>query len=79
MGSLTPGKSIVYERDDQNRVWARYHNETDRWLVGGPPAGYNSFADWQDLISTARENRTLEVLLEKTINTYRLIKNEKSN
>lgn len=77
MGSLTPNKPIVYERDNKNRVWARYHGSTERWLVGGPSIDYNSFRDWSELVDAAYKNKTLEILLEKTINTYRLIKSKK--
>jgi hypothetical protein len=76
MGSLKPGKSVVYERDDNGTVWARYHSETKRWIVG-EPAENNSIYDyreWRDLVKTAQQNSTLRHLLEKTINTYRLMK-----
>ena len=77
MGTLKPNKSIVYEKDNRGQIWARYHNETDRWLVGGPSLTHIEFEEWRNLIKTAQQNTTLRLLLEKTINTYNLIKNEK--
>jgi len=76
MGSLKPGKSIIYERDDKGTIWARYHGEKERWLVGGPSNEkiFCDYVEWRDILEAARENPTLGALLEKTINTYRLIK-----
>ena len=76
MGNLKPGKSIIYERDDKGRVWGRYHGETERWQVGGPSEEqiFCNYTEWRDILEAARENSTLSRLLEKTINTYRLIK-----
>ena len=76
MGNLKPGKTIAYEKDDQGRVWGRYHGETERWLVGGPAekSALNEYQEWRELKEAAEQNPTLRALLEKTINTYRLIK-----
>ena len=75
MGSLKPGKSIIYERDDKGTVWARYHGETERWIVGETRASYSpDYSEWRELNEAAEQNPTLRALLEKTINTYRLIK-----
>ena len=76
MGNLKPGKAIAYEKDDQGRVWGRYHGETERWLVGGPAetSALTGYQDWLGLLEAAEQNPTLGALLEKTINTYRLIK-----
>ena len=76
MGNLKPGKSIIYERDDKGKVWGRYHGETERWQVG-VPADCNNFldyAEWRDMWELSKHNSTLHSLIEKTINTYRLIK-----
>lgn len=76
MGSLKSGKSIVYERDDRGNVWGRYHCESERWLVGTNPApsSLTDYIEWRDLIEAADENPALQKLLEKTLNTYRLMK-----
>lgn len=76
MGNLKPGKAIAYERDNKGTVWARYHGETERWIVGRHSENYSicDYIEWRDLKETAEENSTLGALLEKTINTYRLIK-----
>jgi hypothetical protein len=75
MGSLKPGKCIVYERDDKGTVWGRYHGETKRWIVGEHAENsIYDYREWRDLVKTAQQNSTLRHLLEKTINTYRLIK-----
>ena len=76
MGSLKPGKSIAYERDDQGRVWGRYYGETERWPVGGPAekSALHEYREWRDLVEAAEKNPVLQNLLSKTLNTYRLIK-----
>lgn len=76
MGNLKPGKAIAYERDDRGRVWGRYHGETERWLIGEPAkkSVLCLYQEWRELNEAAEQNPTLGALLEKTINTYRLIK-----
>ena len=76
MGNLKPGKTIAYEKDDRGRVWGRYHGETERWLVGGPAekSDLNEYQEWRDMLAVAEENPALQKLLEKTLNTYRLMK-----
>lgn len=76
MGNLKPGKAIAYEKDDQGRVWGRYHGETERWLIGGPVENspLKGYQGWLGLLEAAEQNSSLGALLEKTINTYRLIK-----
>jgi len=76
MGNLKPGKSIIYERDDKGTVWARYHGDAERWLVGSGPksSSLTDYQEWLDLIETAEHNPSLAKMLEKTVNTYRLMK-----
>jgi hypothetical protein len=76
MGNLKPGKSIIYERDDRGNVWGRYHCESERWLVGSGPesSSLTDYVEWRDLIETAEHNPSLAKMLEKTVNTYRLMK-----
>ena len=76
MGSLKPGKSIAYERDDRGRVWGGYYGETERWPVGEPAekSALHEYREWRDMLAVAEENPALQKLLEKTLNTYRLMK-----
>ena len=76
MGILKPGKSIIYERDDKGTVWAYYHGETKRWIVCEPAEsnGIYDYREWRDMLAVVEENPALQKLLEKTLNTYRLMK-----
>lgn len=76
MGNLKPGRVIAYEKDDLGRVWGRYHGDSHRWAIGGPAekSALHEYQEWQELKEAAEQNPTLRALLEKTINTYRLIK-----
>ena len=76
MGNLKPGKTIIYERDDKGRIFARYEGELERWEVGGPAecSLFLEYGEWRDMWELSKENSTLRSLIDKCINTYRLIK-----
>jgi len=75
MGSLEPGKTIVYERNN-NTVYGRYHGETERWVVGNTVDTQSvlDYTEWQEMTAAAHSNPTLKSLIDKCINTYRLLK-----
>ena len=76
MGSLEPGKNIVYEKDDKGVVWGRYHGESERWQVGGTVerSYFLDYAEWRDMTEMAENNPNLKSLIDKALNTYRLMK-----
>jgi len=75
MGSLEPGRTIIYENDGRN-VYGRYQGEQERWIVGSAIDSQSvlDFNEWQDMMRIAHSNPTLKSLVDKCINTYRLTK-----
>jgi len=75
MSKLDTGKTIVYERNN-NTVYGRYHGEIKRWIVGSTVdlESVLDYAEWQEMTAAARCNPTLKSLVDKCINTYRLMK-----
>ena len=85
MGDLIPNEPLIYERAN-GVVFARYANkpEIERWIVGGDPGAVAraqgkllDYAEWQNLCELAQTNQTLKKQLDKLVNTYYLIKDEK--
>ena len=87
MGQLIPGEALIYERAN-GVVYARYrdppNNKLPRWIVGGDPAGVArehgdllNYSDWQDLCRLAKENPTLEKLLDQLVVMYYIVKDDK--
>ena len=85
MGDLIPNEPLIYERAN-GVVFARYANkpEIERWIVGGDPGAVAraqgkllDYAEWQNLCELAQTNQTLKKQLDKIVNTYYLIKDEK--
>jgi hypothetical protein len=80
MGNLTPNEPLIYERVD-GIVYARYASRPDipRWAIGwdqtaGPLFNYS---DWKDMTLLAETNPTLNKQLDKLINLYYLIRDER--
>lgn len=84
---LIPGESLIYERAD-GVVYARYrdppYNTLPRWIVGGDPDGVAraqgnmlNYSDWQDMCRLAKEFPTLEKQLDKLVQTYYIIKDDR--
>ena len=78
--NLIPGEKLIYERVD-GVVYARYSSRPDipRWAIGwdqtaGPLFNYS---DWEDMTRLAENNITLKTQLDKLINLYYLIRDEK--
>jgi|TARA_B100001094_G_scaffold67226_1_gene63434 hypothetical protein len=87
MGDLIPNQSLIYTRAD-GVVYAQYrdppHNKIPRWIIGGDPAGVAkaqgdliNYSEWQHLCELSQEHIVLKKLLDKLVNTYYLIKDNK--
>jgi hypothetical protein len=84
---MIPGAELIYERAD-GVVYARYrdppHNTIPRWIVGGDPAGVAraqgellDYGEWKNLCEIAQNNTTLKKQLDKIVNLYYIIKDNK--
>jgi hypothetical protein len=84
---MIPGEALIYERAD-GVVYARYrdppHNTIPRWIVGGDPAGVAraqgellDYGEWKNLCEIAQNNTTLKKQLDKIVNLYYIIKDNK--
>jgi hypothetical protein len=80
MSKLIPGEALIYERVD-GVTYARYRDRRDipRWIVGwdqtaGPLFNYS---DWKELTQLAETNHSLKTQLDKLLNLYYLVKEEK--
>ena len=85
MGKLIPGEPLIYERSD-GVVYARYRDipTVPRWIVGGDPGGVARatgkllhWGEWEKLCDLAQEYPTLKKQLDKTIQLYYIIKENK--
>lgn len=74
MGTLEPGRTIEYTKVGTT-TYARYKGENKWWAVGWQAETRLTYAEWQEMCRLAETNQTLNTLLEKTINTYKLMKN----
>ena len=84
---LIPGQALIYERAN-GVVYARYrdppHNTLPRWIIGGDPEAVSratgdmfSWSEWQDMIRLAETNHTLKTQIEKLLDIYYIIKDNK--
>ena len=84
---LIPGEALIYTRAN-GVVYANYrdppHNKIPKWIIGGEPDALNkeqgclfSYSEWQDMMIIATENKTLKSQMQKLLNLYYLIKEEK--
>lgn len=87
LGKLIPGEALIYERAD-GVVYARYrdppNNKLPRWIVGGDPEAVSkaegklfSYSDWQDMMRVAESNHTLKTQMQKLLDIYYIVKDEK--
>lgn len=85
---LIPGEPLIYERSN-GVVYARYrdppHNTIPRWIVGGDPEGVARakgrllhWGEWEKLCDMAEQYPTLKKQLDKTVELYYIIKDDKS-
>jgi len=87
MGTLIPEQPLIYERAN-GVVYARYrdppHNTKPRWIVGGDSKDVSrvqgdlfTYCEWQDLMKLAEENHTLKLQLQKLLDIYYIVKEDK--
>ena len=85
MAKLLPGEPLIYERVD-GVVYARYRDrpEIPRWIIGGDPVGVAKaqgclwdYGQWQDMMRIAETNVTLKKQMQKLLELYFLLKDEK--
>lgn len=85
MSKLIPGEPLIYERAN-GLVYARYRDrpEIERWIVGGDPGSVAQaqgrllhWGEWEQLCDLANENSTLKKQLDKTIELYYILKDDK--
>ena len=85
LGNLKPNEPLIYERAD-GVVYARYANDHSipRWIVGGDPGAVAraqgellDYGEWKNLCEIAQNNTTLKKQLDKIVNLYYIIKDNK--
>jgi hypothetical protein len=69
---------LIYERVE-NKIYARYQNrpEIPRWCIGGESPNILGYDDWRNIIELSESNAALKKELDKVINLYYLIKENK--
>jgi hypothetical protein len=80
MGNLIPGEALIYERAN-GVTYARYRDRRDipRWIIGQDQTNdpQLNYSNWQDMIRLAENNTALKSQLDKLLNLYYLVKEEK--
>jgi hypothetical protein len=78
MGNLIPGEPLIYEYAN-GVIYAKYRDRRDipRWVVGNTDVTCVDYNVWKDLNKLAKTNSAIASQLDKLINLYYLIKNEK--
>lgn len=83
MGNLRPHAEIIYESPDGGEtVYARYHGETDRWMVGQSMTARSKLDQlkedklWGEIRRAAKSNPVLQDALERAIMIYHLSKKD---
>lgn len=87
MSKLIPGQAIIYERVD-GVIYARYrdppHNSVPRWVVGGDSNAVSratgnlfSYSEWQDMMRIAETNHTLKIQMQKLLDIYYIVRDDK--
>ena len=84
---LIPGEALIYENAN-GITYARYrdppHNKIPRWIVGGDPDAINiaqgclfNYSEWQDMMRIANHNYTLKKQMQKLLDIYYIVKDDK--
>ena len=84
---LIPGQALIYTRAN-GVTYANYrdppHNKIPRWIVGGDAGAVAraqgnllDYGEWQSLCNATLENETLKLQMDKLVNTYYMIKDNK--
>lgn len=85
MGNLRPNAKIIYESPDGGEtVYARYHGETDKWMIGQSTKAKSLIEEireeqlWGEIRKAARSNRLLQEALDRAKILYELSKTDES-
>jgi hypothetical protein len=79
MGSLTPGKSLIYERAN-GIIYAREQGRAERKIIGYDHSDleYKKLQEesilWREILTAAKTNPSLQKALDNVIMIYRLSK-----
>lgn len=78
MGQLTPGATLIYERDG-NVIYSREAGKTERTVAGyelpvTKYTKYSEYAVWKDITHMATNNPTLADALDRVFELYELCK-----
>ena len=81
MGNLIPGAALIYEHAS-GIIYARYrdppHNTIPRWVIGRQdPTNMLEYNDWEKMLELSNNNLTFKKELDKVINLYYLLKDDK--
>jgi hypothetical protein len=81
MGNLIPDEALIYEHVN-GIVYARYrdppYNKIPRWEIGkNTPVNDLNYSEWIDLKKLAENNSAIKLQLDKLLNLYYLVKEEK--
>lgn len=78
MGNLIPGEKIIsYHKD--GTIWSYYPNrpDIDPWVTGYTEPEIFTYSVWLDMTKKAKSNKMLEQYINKAINIYLMIKDDK--
>jgi hypothetical protein len=79
MGSLTPGRPLVYERSN-GVIYSREQGKSERKIVGydNSDLEYKKLQEesilWREILTAAKTNPSLQKALDNVIMIYRLSK-----
>jgi len=83
MGNLRPNANIIYESPDGGEtVYARYHGETDKWMVGQSTKARDLLESiredklWGEIRRAAKSNKALQDALNRAKIIYELSKKD---
>jgi hypothetical protein len=81
MGSLRPGKEIIYESPDGGgTIYGRYAGTNDRWIVGYSQSAKDNLESikedklWGEIRRSAKSNPLLQEALDRVKIIYELSK-----
>ena len=77
MGNLIPNEALIYERDDKDRIYARYRDrpEIPRWyIVGGEQGPLFEFTAWKEMIELAEQHPMLKKRLDQALDLFYILK-----
>jgi hypothetical protein len=81
MAKLIPDQALIYEKAG-GTLYARYrdppYNKQPRWVIGYDDelGGLFSYHDFHHMKELAKENKTLQIQLSKTLDLYYILKDK---